>query len=497
MIGSLADLHFLRPWGLVIALAGVLLLPLRQVINRRKDALSRMIAPHLLPHLALNTVSQARFRPIHGFSLLLVLAGLSIAGPSWNRVLPALSDDQTRVTVVLDLSESMADNNTLALAQDRIQTLAENQPGWHIGLIVYAQSAHRVLPGTRDRQLLMLYLNSLEAGMIPGEGRNLSAALDIAIDAVADDTLPETVILMTDTPASAPSVTKSSPNQGNLKVLALLPTDALSIGGLTLVLERLSAEVRTFSTTQEDTRWLASEVESHFSRHQRVDEALKWHDVGYWLVWPALLLSLVFIRKGWQLQWCLVPLALLTAPVPPASAGELANAFLTSDQQGRLAFESGDYAEATRLFQDPYLRGLSAYRAADFQTAVESFRRLDSAPAWFYLGNIYARQLELTKARVAFETALERDPELEAAKSNLALLEKLAEDLDEGRTKAPDLGADDVRFDKDPVQGKRIEIPAHEIVTDALWLENLSTSATDFLKRRFAAEQRNALGEQP
>ncbi|MBW7472158.1 VWA domain-containing protein [Marinobacter sp. F4218] len=497
MTESIAQFHFLRAWGLLITLAGLALLPACHMISRRRDALSRMIAPHLLPHLALNSNNQTRFRPLHGFSLLLVVAGLSVAGPTWDRLLPPNFDDQTRVTVVLDLSASMADTGTLALAQDRIQSLAERRPGWHTGLIGYARSAHRVLPHSRDRQLLSLYLNSLEAGMIPGQGRNLAAALDLATAPFGAGAGPQTVILVSDNLASAQFSPSQSEGPGGLKVLALLPEETLASGATHAVLNTLSADTRAFTTTEQDVRWLERQVQTHFQRQQNLDDTLKWRDYGYWLVWPALLLALVSMRKGWNLQWCLVALPLLMAPAPPANADALANAFLTPDQQGRLAFEAGDYADAARLFRDPYLRGLAAYRAADFETAIESFSQLDSPRAWFYLGNSYARQLELGKAKVAFETALEKDPGLEAARANLRLVEKISEDLNEGRTKAPDIGADAVRFDKQSGQGVSTRIQGQEAITDAIWLENLNTSVTDFLKRKFAAEQRNQTGEQP
>ncbi|MBW4935389.1 VWA domain-containing protein [Marinobacter sp. F4206] len=495
MTEAIAQFHFLRPWGLLIVLAGLALLPAWHMTSRRRDALSRMIAPHLLPHLALNSKSQTRFRPVHGFSLLLVVAGLSVAGPTWDRLLPPYVDDQTRVTVVLDLSESMTDTGALALAQDRIQSLAERRPGWHIALTGYAQSAHRVLPHSRDRQLLSLYLNSLEAGMIPGQGRNLAAALNLAMAAL-DESGPQTVLLFSDNLASAQLPTSWS-NRDGLNVLALLPPATVSSSATHSVLSTLSAEARPFTTTKADVQWLESQVQSHFQRQQSLDEALKWHDYGYWLVWPALLLALVSIRKGWNLQGCLVALAVLMAPTPQANAGALANAFLTPDQQGRLAFEAGDYADAAQRFHDPYLRGLAAYRAADFEAAVDSFRQLDTARAWFYLGNSYARQLELGKSRIAFETALKRDPGLEAARTNLTLVERLSENLDEGREKAPDIGADDLRFDKEAREGISTRIREQQAVTDAVWLENLNTSTTDFLKRRFAAEQRKQAGEQP
>lgn len=497
MVETLALFHFLRPWGLLITLAGLALPPTWHLLNRRRDAMSRMIAPHLLPHLVLSGDNRARFRPIHGFSLLLIIIGLSVAGPTWDRAIPPFADDQTRVTIILDLSESMAEEQTLALAQSRVQALMDRRPAWHMALIGYAHSAHRVLPHTRDSQLFSLYLNSLEAGMIPGQGRNLGEALDLTEANSTQGAGPQTVILMSDNLALAQLAPSTREDQDGPKLLALLPEEALSSDAARSVLSTLSADAHAFTTPEADVRWLESQVQSHFQRQQSLDDTLKWRDYGYWLVWPALLLALASIRKGWHLQWCLVALAILIAPSPPASAGALSDAFLTPNQQGRLAFESGDYAKAAQLFRDPYLRGLSAYHATDFRTAVENFRQLDTARSWFYLGNSYTRQLELGKAKVAFQTALEKDPGLGAARANLALVERLSEDLDNGRTQAPDIGADDIRFDEKPSEGITTRIEGQQAITEMVWLKNLRTSATDFLKRKFAAEQHNRMREQP
>ncbi len=484
--------HFLRPWGLLFSLAGLVLVFIWHRWRRRQDALRQIIAPHLLAHLSLDSKRHHRFLPIHGFGLLLVLGGIAVAGPTWDRVLPPFVDEQTRVTLIIDLSNSMAGNHTLALAQDRISDLAQRRPGWHIGLIGYGKSAHLILPNSRDRSLLSLYLNSLQAGMIPGKGRNLGEALTLATHTRPDATSPLSLILVTDNLAASQLDQGQALPAAQLGLLVLAPADSLVEQASAAILHGLSADARAITGREQDVRWLEERIQAHFTRHQNMDETLKWRDLGYWLVWPALLLGLFSIRKGWRVQWCLLPLTLLVLAPPPAQAGPLADAFLTPDQQGRLAFESGQYAKAARQFQDPYLRGLAAYRAADFDQAIESFRQLDTAEAWFYLGNSYARQLELHKAITAYQSALEKRPQWPAATANLALVTRLSRDLDQDRQQAPDMEADDVRFDPQANKGKAIEIQAQGLLSDEIWLQNLSTSATEFLRRKFALEQSSA-----
>ena len=50
-----------------------------------------------------------------------------------------------------------------------------------------------------------------------------------------------------------------------------------------------------------DLRELVSAVESNLQLAD--DPEAAWRDQGWWLVWPALLLVLVWFRKGWTMQW--------------------------------------------------------------------------------------------------------------------------------------------------------------------------------------------------
>ncbi len=488
-----SQVHFLRPWGLLFSLAGILLVLIWQLYNRRQDALRQIIAPHLLKHLSLYPTRHRRVHPVHGFALLLVLGGIAVAGPSWDRVLPPFVDEQTNVTVVLDLSDSMGSDQgrhslALAQAQDRVLALAQRHPGWRIGLIGYGQSAHLILPNSRDRELLALYLNSLQAGMIPGQGRNLGEALAMAMRTRPDDQAPMSLLLITDNLAAS-QLTPDGPQPAvPMEILVLTPAASLAAG--TSVLSNLSASAQAFTSREDDLRWLEDRIQSHFIHHQNLDDNLKWRDLGYWLVWPTLLLSLLSIRRGWRVQWCLLPLTLLTfTPSQSALAGPLTDAFLTPDQQGRIAFESDRYAEAAQRFQTPYLRGLSAYRAADFQMAVESFRQLNTAEAWFYLGNSYARQLELHKAEAAYQTALAKQPDFPVATANLALVSRLAQALAQERQHAPEMNADELSFDQESNKGQATELQTQPRLADEVWLQNLSSSATEFLRRKFALEQ--------
>ncbi|MCY1533465.1 hypothetical protein D9M68_687930 [compost metagenome] len=198
------------------------------------------------------------------------------------------------------------------------------------------------------------------------------------------------------------------------------------------------------------------------------------------------------MRRGWQVHWLgAVLLALALGGVPaPARADALADAFFTPDQQGRWAFEHGHYPQAAEHFHDPYWKALAAYRAADYDAALAGFARLDSAPAYFHLGNIYVRTFKFPEAIAAYQQALAKQPGFPEASANLALAQALLKDYeDQQQEGTPDEKPDKVVEDQTPSQGgKPVQQDKAKVASDQAWLNNLTTSPAQFLKRKFSLQ---------
>ena len=171
--------------------------------------------------------------------------------------------------------------------------------------------------------------------------------------------------------------------------------------------------------------------------------------------------------------------------------------WLTPDQQGRLAFEAGDYALAAQRFTDPLWKGLALYASGDFAAAAVWFGTLETAYGYFYLGNALAHQGRLADAVAAYGEALALDPELEEASLNLdwvagllALDEQTYEDA--GGTGGK-LGADDYVFSdraKDAKDAMSAEEAAARGLSDEqieeIWMRRVQTTPADFLALKFA-----------
>jgi Ca-activated chloride channel family protein len=187
----------------------------------------------------------------------------------------------------------------------------------------------------------------------------------------------------------------------------------------------------------------------------------------------------------------------LLLPADGARANGLVDAFFTPDQQGRWAFEHHHYPAAAAHFSDPYWKGIAAYNAADYDLALASFAQLDTAPAYFYLGNIYTRRFKFDQAIAAYTQALRLQPEFAEAQANLALARALEKDYESAQENAPDIKADKVVYDKPAGKGpsKQVEIP--QAASDELWLQNLTTSPADFLRRKFSLQDQTVVRGTP
>ena len=126
--------------------------------------------------------------------------------------------------------------------------------------------------------------------------------------------------------------------------------------------------------------------------------------------------------------------------------------------------------------------------------ALASFARLHTAPAYFYLGNIYTRRFKFDQAIAAYRQALALQPGFAEAQANLALAIALQKDTESAQQNAPEVQADQVAFDKPAGKGPSKQVQTPQATSDALWLQNLTTSPAQFLKRKFSLQDQAARG---
>lgn len=320
----LENFHFLRPaWLLLLLFAVWLYFRLRGVVSAA-DQWRGVIAPELLKHLVTGADGERRIRPYQVLAVLLCLLSLALAGPSWERELTPFTEDRAPLVIVLELNTNMLaidqPPTRLARAKQKIGDIVERRQGARTALIAYAGSAHLVLPLTEDASLIRLYLDSLQPDLMPVDGDDPLAALQLATSLLDTESAAGSILFMTDgidRSRAAPIASKLGNREEQLLLHAfgtesggplLEQTGApaapgADIAGLRAVAASTGGILTRASVDESDIDRLLASVNTHLVNAIDADENLRWVDAGYWLVWPLALLALLWFRRGWTIQW--------------------------------------------------------------------------------------------------------------------------------------------------------------------------------------------------
>jgi len=254
--------------------------------------------------------------------------------------------------------------------------------------------------------------------------------------------------------------------------------------------------VTTVSLDDGDIAWIQDCAQTHLQIVQQEEAEERWIDSGYFLTIPIVLLAALWFRRGWRIRWvpsfCIFLNFWIPGTLNPGFDFGWKELFLTPDQQGRYAFEKGDYRTAAERFQDPYWRGISFYRSENYDEAVNQFALIESAEAYFYIGNCYARLGGYPAAAESYAQALQIRPGFAEAEENrrlvLSLIEKKKDEEVSEEPVDPTFKADEVKFDDKGKEGKQGEID-QSLFSDEqkneMWMRNIQTSPADYLRFRF------------
>lgn len=499
LVAALEFFHFLRPWWL--ALAPLALVPWWRV---RRQATARLdppigLAPHLAAALTVGAAKRRRLLPIDGVMAIVVVIAFAAAGPTWSRIPNPLLAQTAPLAIALEASETMLESDVspsrLERAKHKILDLIGVRAGARTALIAYSGSAHRVVPLTEDPEVIKPFLEGLSPKVMPARGQNATAALALARETLAPEKVPGAILFVLDDldRADWPAFERHAAEDGPRIVF-------LSIGGSSAVIDDLDrvpgATVVSVTPDGSDVAEIESRVASAYREALARDERQRWDDRGWMLAWPAALLVLIWFRRGWTMRWGALLVAMLSGTLSgQVRADGIADWLLTPDQQGRLAYDDREFAEAGVLFEDPMWKGYALYRAGKYSEAAKVFARMPTADSAFAQGVAHVKGREYHDGIAAFEKALQRNPgnqiiarNLAIAHAVLAYVERVREQSD---TREGSEGADDVVFDKEAGRGVKASISERDqmkIQTAEQWMRTVDTRTADFLRLRFALE---------
>ncbi|AZF37290.1 BatB [Pseudomonas sp. R4-39-08] len=463
--------HWLRPWWLLLLpLLGWLLW---QLWHRQKRAGRwQLILPQAF-HATLLSGGNGRESksPWVVLGIAWLLALLALLGPSWQRVEQLSQKPSDPLLVLLELTPQMlatdSPPNRLEQARRKLYDLLQARTDAQTAIVVYAGSAHTLVPLSDDLATSRNLLEALRPSIMPEPGHRADLAVEKALALLKHGGLGQGRLLLIGS-----SLSKQE-RQGIRLLLQGSQAPSLSILGIgsregtpvtqesgeflkdeqgAILIPRLDSPTLKAFASEMGGRYRAARLDDKDLRQLGVldpPQALRddgqllrldtWADQGYWLLLPLLLLAACAGRRGWL--FCL-PLLLIAAP-QPSYAFEFQDLWLRPDQQGQYLLKKKRPAEAAERFQDPQWQGVALYEAGNYAEAIKRFAQGDNAYAHYNRGNALARSGELEAAIDAYEQALEAQPDLQPALKNKALVENLLREQAQPEPDEPAKNQDD------------------------------------------------------
>jgi Ca-activated chloride channel family protein len=456
--------YWFRPWWLLLLpLLGGLLW---QLWHRQKRAGRwQMILPPAF-HAALLSGGNGRDSklPWVVLGLAWVLTVLALLGPSWERVEQTSQKPADPLVVILELTPEMLATdvapNRLEQARRKLFDLLQNRSDAQTAIVVYAGSAHTLVPLSDDLSTSRNLLDALKPSLMPEAGHRADLAVIKALALLNQGALGDGRILLIG------STLTEQERQGIRRAMNGKSTQFLMLGIGTAEGAPITREDGSFLKDDQGAILVprldepslmafANALDGRY-HHARLDDAdlralglldgprslrsdgqtLRldtWADQGYWLLLPLLMLAACAGRRGWL--FCL-PLLFLVPQ--PSYAFDFEDLWLRPDQRGQHLLKQERPAEAAQHFEDRQWQGVALYEAGDYSGAAQRFAEGNDARAHYNRGNALAKSGELEAALDAYEQALELQPDLRPAQTNKALVENLIKQKATAPTAEPD-----------------------------------------------------------
>ena len=448
-----SELHLLRPLALLGLIPALIAVALAQWRKRSAGNWENIINPALLPYLMQGETSKKQ-RGMLWALLAWIITCLALAGPSWQQLPQPVHKKDAALILIMDLSPSMLAEDIkpsrLERARYKLIDILKNRSEGFSALVVYGGAAYTLTPLTEDSNTIISLVPVLHPTLLPEYGSNTEDAIETALELAVNGGYQQgDLLLITDGVSRSAFNTiqsmMSKAGKFRLSILGVgtqqgapIPTGAggfakdrngaiiipkLSPASLQMLAQNNGGIYANMSADDSDIEALLATTEELFpDATKELERSFDlWDDQGFWLAFLLLPIIVLSFRKGNIAVILLAPLLFSD----PASALGWQDLWKTADQQASEALESGDAAAAQSLFKNPEWRGSAAYKAGDYETAINEFLDFEDADSHYNRGNSLAHSGDLDAAIEAYDQALAMNPEMEDAQANKELLEQL------------------------------------------------------------------------
>ncbi len=137
------------------------------------------------------------------FNIVIALLAIALAQPQMGTRMEKIERKGIDVMIALDVSKSMLSQDVAPSRLEKskllLQTLLKKLDGDRVGLVVFAGNAYLQMPLTVDYSSLLMYLRSINPGVMPTQGTDITQALEQSNNAFkSTDKKYKAIVIITD-----------------------------------------------------------------------------------------------------------------------------------------------------------------------------------------------------------------------------------------------------------------------------------------------------------
>ena len=431
---TLLSITWMRPaWLLAIPLL-LLIIGLLARRPAKANYWQQKLPATLQPYLLNQPAPRQQWLKWLLLSISLILTCITLAGP--HRLLINQQAKEYPAVMLMPLSDSMLASDW---TPNRLQYLREwllsnlQQTPASLGWVLYAGSAHTLLPPNQDFSTLTHLLRSLEPSIMPKAGQRAELAIEQA-QQLLSNTPHNPLFLLTDRISieEQQAIQQLLERQPNPLYIIPIGTDQgapyLKEGQLArnaqqkiLLAKRDLASLHALAKATNGQVIYLEELPQLLTAlteqaNQASQQLIPIPMVGYLLL-SILLLTAFGARQGWLL------LLLIMIHPTPSYATSWDDLWWRKDQQA-MQILTEQPAQAAQLFTDFRWQAVAYYQAGQYREAAHLFAQGSTASDAYNQGNALFMAGDLLQAQQAFELALTRQPNFPNAQHNLQLTEQ-------------------------------------------------------------------------